>query len=128
MLIYVGIALLLTMTIGYLFETIKMYKTLYEIKRINNEIVRLLNEAKIKEDVIDVFLVDNLRELFKERLLKKHLVDDFKLYKKDNRNIQMSYKWKMAVQSLELHIEPCCRTLRVGSMDYFENPFEEIHL
>jgi hypothetical protein len=128
MLIYVGIALLITMTFGYVYETIKMYKTQFEIKRINLEIVKLLNEAKIKEDIVDVFLVENLRELFKDKLLKNHQVDDFKLYKKDNRNIQMSYKWKMAVQNLELHIEPMGRALRIGNMDYCENPFEEIHL
>lgn len=116
------------MTFGYVYETIKMYKTQFEIKRINLEIVKLLNEAKIKEDIVDVFLVENLRELFKDKLLKNHQVDDFKLYKKDNRNIQMSYKWKMAVQNLELHIEPMGRALRVGNMDYCENPFEEIHL
>lgn len=128
MFIYVGFALLVTMIFGYLFETIKMYSTIFEIKRINQEIVKLLNEAKISEDVVDVFLVENLRQFFKERLLGGHIVDDFKIYKKDNRNIQMLYKKNMAVQNLELHIEPLHRTLRVGDMDYFENPFEEIHL
>lgn len=128
MLIYTGIALLLTMFIGYLFETMKMHKTLFEIKQINLEIIKVLNEAKISEEVVDVFLVESLRELFRERLLRCHLVDDFKIYKKDNRNIQMSYKKRMAVQNVELHIEPLHCSLRVGNMEYFENPFEEIHL
>ena len=128
MFIYVGIALLITMIFGYLFETIKMYTTIFEIKRINQEIVKLLNEAKIPEDIVDVFLVEDLRQFFKDRLLGSHLVDDFKIYKKDNRNIQMLYKKNMAVQNLELHIEPLNRSLRVGDVDYFENPFEEIHL
>ena len=128
MLIYAGIALLITMLIGYVIETYKMYRTLFEIKKINLEIVKILNEAKIADEIVDVFLVDGLRQLFKERLISCHLVDDLMLYKKDNRNIQMSYKKKMAVQNLELHIEPLKRTLRVGSMEYFENPFEEIHL
>ena len=128
MMIYSGIALLITLFIGYMLETYKKYQTLLEVKLVNQEIVKLLNEAKISEESVDVFLVESLRELFREKLLKGHLVDEFILYKKDNRNIQMSYKKKMAVQKLELHIEPLQRILRIGGMDYFENPFEEIHL
>lgn len=128
MMIYSGIALLITLFIGYMLETYKKYQTLLEVKLVNQEIVKLLNEAKISEESVDVFLVESLRELFREKLLRGHLVDEFILYKKDNRNIQMSYKKKMAVQKLELHIEPLQRILRIGVMDYFENPFEEIHL
>lgn len=127
MLILSILALLSTMIIGYLYETFKMRQTMNEIKKTNSAIDRLLNDAPV-DSSMDIFMVNSLREFFSERLLATHLVDDFRLYKKDNRHIAMTYRRKMAIQNLELCIDALGRSLSVGEIEYIENPFEEIHL
>lgn len=128
MLIYTAVALLITMAIGYLVETVKEYSNLKEVKVVNAEILKIINEVDLKEEILDVFEVNRLRDLFKERLMKDHLVDEFKIHKKDNRHIEMTYRKKMAIQKLELCFDRIEKHIDLGELEYIENPFEEIHL
>lgn len=120
-------ALLTTMIIGYLYETFKEYATMRDLKRANEEIDRVFHDANLSAE-LDVFMVNRLREIFVERLLNTHVIDEFKIYKKDNRHIAMTYRKKMAIQNLELCFDQLHRCLEIGASEYIENPFEEIHL
>ncbi len=128
MLIYTAVALLITMIIGYLVETIKEYVNLKQVRQVNHEILKIINEVDFKSDVLDVFEVNRLRDLFRDRLVKAHLVDEFKIHKKDNKHIEMTYRKKLAIQSLELYFDRIEKHMALGELEYIENPFEEIHL
>lgn len=128
MLIYAGAALFMTMVIGYLYETFKEHASRRAVNQINQEIERLLKNLKLSENLLDVFTVNEIRQMFKEKLLDAHIVDDFKLYKKDKRHMALTYKKHMLIQSLELTLDATIRTVTIGSLEIIENPFEEIHL
>lgn len=120
-------ALLTTMIIGYLYETVKEYVTMKALKKVNLTIDKVFHDANLSSE-LDVFMVNRLREVFNDQLLKTHIIDEFKIYKKDNRHIAMTYRRKMAIQNLELCFDKMHRCLEIGASEYIENPFEEIHL
>lgn len=128
MLIYAGAALFTTMVIGYLYETYKERSSKKAVNQMNKEIEKLLSALKPMGGQLDVFSVNEIRQLFKERLLDEHRVDDFKLYKKDKRHIEMTYRKHMLIQTLEITMDNRFRNLTVGHLEIIENPFEEIHL
>lgn len=128
MLIYAGAALFMTMVVGYLYETLKERASRKAVNRTNGEIERLLKNIELSDDNLDVFTVNEIRQMFKEKLLDQHRVDDFKLYKKDNRHMALTYKKQMLIQSLELTLDKTVRAVSIGHLEIIENPFEEIHL
>lgn len=121
-------ALLLTMILGYVFETVKMELTLFQVQKINKEIVKLLDEAIDERDQIDIFFIDHLRQVIAERFMVSKRIDDFKIYKATDTNIRLAYKHGMAVQQFELHVERHKHSWQALSSEYIENPFEDVQL
>lgn len=128
MLEYTLAALFLTLLLGYIFETFKMFVTILKIDKTNREIIRLIDEAISERDQIDVFFLDQLRALIRNSFVSKKLIDDFKLYKVSDCNIHLTYKYRMAVQQFDLHIDAKSKCWKTFDTEYFENPFEEIQL
>lgn len=121
-------AMVLTLFLGYIVETVKMFATLLKVDKINKEILQILDEAIAEKEQIDIFFLEQLRTIIKEKFVNEQIIDDFKLYKVNECNIHLAYKRGMAVQQIDLFMQKQKHLWKTQDTEYFENPFEEIQL
>ncbi len=84
MLTYVLIALLITFFVGFLFETIKVKLAFDRIQRINMRIEKKILNMLKKTNDLNIFFINDLRNMISNEFVKSHLIDEFEIYKIDD--------------------------------------------
>ncbi len=119
--LYVLTALLITVIIGYCVETIKMRITLDQVHKLNREMGKRI-DACVKDAMeVDMFLVYELRSLITEEYLDADKIDDFRIYKVDQKRIRLAFRKKLAVQKLDIYVGNTIHRLEDISLDYIDD-------
>ncbi len=117
-------ALLLTFVVGFLFETVKIKIAFDQIQKINGRIENKISNMLKKTNEVSVFIVNDLRKMINEEFVKTKIIDDYELYKIDDRKIHMKYSKQKAEQEIEIlligeHFDMREIALRYDDLDEF---------
>lgn len=96
------IAFILTIMIGFIIENIKLNFDIRRAQYINMEIKKLLNDIIGGKSYFDIFIINDLRKIFNDKLLKTNIVDKYELYKVDDQKVKVMYTKGYIMKELEL--------------------------
>lgn len=124
MLLYTLIALAVTTGLGYLYETIRMKLNIEKVIFLNNEMRGELKTEIAKNRKIDMFMINNLRNMINEKFLTISKIDEFKIYRLEASKLRLVYKNRRAIQKLDIYIDAENITVKEISLDYIDDPVE----
>jgi len=84
------------------FENNKIEVLFDYLRCIDLEVERKIQPYIMNNNQIDVFTIQEIRNMLKKEFINKHLIDDFKIYKEDMYKIRLMLRRGLAVQDLEL--------------------------
>ncbi|WP_073152725.1 hypothetical protein [Paramaledivibacter caminithermalis] len=102
MLIAIIYSLIITIFIGFIIESFKLSFTLRKVEIINLKMKRIISRTLMDKKYFDIFLINNLRQIFNEEFLNTKVVDKYELYKVDDSKIKVKYFKGDVMEELEI--------------------------
>lgn len=84
------------------FENNKIELLFIQLRSLDSEIEKKIRPYVVKNNQVDVFTIQEIRQMIKNEFENKHLIDDFMVYKEDMYKIRVMLKRGLAVQDLEM--------------------------
>jgi len=107
------------------FENSKIELLFNQLRSLDLEIERKILPYIVNNNQVDVFTIQEIRQMIKNEFKNKHLIDDFKVYKEDMYKIRVLLKRGLAVQDLEMVTSSNNLQLIETSMEYSHIEFSK---
>lgn len=72
------------------------------LRSIDMELEKSLQSFIVENGQVDIFTVQEIRNMIKNDFINKHLIDEFKIYKEDMYKLHVSLRRGLAIQGLEM--------------------------
>lgn len=117
------IIIVTTIVIYIMLENNKIEMLFNDLRRVDTELERRMVPYISGKQSVDVFTVQEMREMIRNEFINKHLIDDFNLYKEDMHKLRLVIRRGLAVQNLDLVTTSGSLKLIEKSMKYSDIEF-----
>lgn len=117
--------IVMTIIIYVVLENNKIEFMFEYLRSIDIELERRLQPYVKDSEQVDVFTVQEIRNMIKHEFINKHLIDEFKVYKEDMYKLHVMLRRGLAVQGLEMVTSGKHFKLIETSMEYSNIEFSK---
>lgn len=94
--------IVMTILIYFILENNKIQFLFEQLRALDSDLERRIRPFILNNGEVNVFTVQEIRNMMMKDYLNKHLIDEFKVYKEDMYKLQVILRRGMAVQVLEM--------------------------
>jgi len=117
--------IIMTIIIYVVLENNKIQFYFDQLRDLDRELERRIQPYILSNGEVDIFTVQEIRNMVVKDFLNKHLIDEFKIYKSDMYKLHVVLRRGMAVQGLEMITSGEHRKLIETSMVYSNIEFSK---
>lgn len=117
--------IIMTIMLYVVLENNKIKMIFDRIHMIDLELEKELKQFILNCEDINVFTINEMRDLVNKKFLIKHKIDDFKIYKESAYKIRVMLRLGLAVQKLEMLTNGAPTRLEEISLEYSNIDFSK---
>lgn len=96
------LVIVMTIMIYVVLENNKIQLLFEYLRTLDGELERRMQPYIISNRQVDIFTIQEIRQMIKNEFMNKHLIDEFKVYKEDMYKVHVMLRRGLAVQGLEM--------------------------
>jgi hypothetical protein len=96
------LVIVMTIMIYVVLENNKIQLLFEYLRTLDGELERRMQPYIISNRQVDIFTIQEIRNMIKNEFINKHLIDEFKVYKEDMYKVHVMLRRGLAVQGLEM--------------------------